>query len=212
MAMMPMALMMMLSAGLAPRIAPRIGPRLTMATGIGLGAIGVALMAIRVSVDGGYASILPGMLAIGLGMGLSMTPSTEAITSSLPPDRQGVASALNDVTREFGTALGVALLGAVLTAGYRSAIGPRLDGLPDDVASTARAGIGNALAGVNGEPASETVIRAARESFVDGWQHAMWAGTAVMAALFIFVLARGPQRPATPLSSPLTDRYLEGAL
>ena len=43
---------------------------------------------------------------------------------------QGVASALNDVTREFGTALGVALLGAVLTAGYRSAIDARLDGVP----------------------------------------------------------------------------------
>lgn len=42
-------------------------------------------------------------------MGFSMTPSTEAITSSLPADQQGVASALNDITRELGTALGVAL-------------------------------------------------------------------------------------------------------
>ncbi|MEU6269776.1 hypothetical protein [Saccharopolyspora shandongensis] len=45
-------------------------------------------------------------------------------------ERQGVASALNDVTREFGTALGVALL----SAGYRSAITPRLDGVPADTA------------------------------------------------------------------------------
>ncbi len=42
---------------------------------------------------------------MGVGMGLSMTPSTEAITASLPRAKQGVASALNDVTREFGTAL-----------------------------------------------------------------------------------------------------------
>lgn len=210
-AMMPMALLMMVAAGVAPRLAPRIGARSTMAVGIALSGIGVALMASRVSVDGGYASILPGMLAIGLGMGLSMTPSTEAITSSLPPDRQGVASALNDVTREFGTALGVALLGAVLTAGYRSAISPRLIGLPDDVANTAREGIGNALAGSNGEPATEPVIRAARESFVDGWQDAMWAGAAVMAALFIYILARGPQRPAETHSTTPTHRFLEGA-
>jgi hypothetical protein len=59
------------------------------------------------------------MLVIGLGMGLAMTPSTEAITVSLPLERLGVASALNDTTREFGSALGVALLGAVLASGYR---------------------------------------------------------------------------------------------
>ncbi|CAM5328065.1 hypothetical protein SANTM175S_08092 [Streptomyces antimycoticus] len=87
-------------------------------------------MALFVSVDGGYLSILAGMLAMGIGMGLSMTPSTEAITSSLPRAKQGVASALNDVTREFGTALGVAMLGALLANGYRSAIDDKLDGVP----------------------------------------------------------------------------------
>jgi predicted MFS family arabinose efflux permease len=117
-----------------------------MAAGGTLGGLGLALLALRVSVDGGYLSVLPGMIAMGFGMGLSMTPSTEAITSSLPRDRQGIASALNDVTRELGTALGVALLGAMLTAGYRSAITPRIDGLPADVAGSAREGIATALA------------------------------------------------------------------
>src|SRR5690606_38665224 len=58
-----------------------------------------------------------GLIIMGLGMGFSMTPATETITSSLPADRQGVASALNDITRELGTALGVALLGPLVTAG-----------------------------------------------------------------------------------------------
>jgi hypothetical protein len=128
-------------------------------------------------------------------MGLSMTPSTEAITGSLPRERQGVASALNDVTREFGTALGVALLGAVLSAGYRSSIDARLGGVPADVADTARDGVANAVAAADGAGSqAEALVRAAHESFVDGWQHAMWAGTAVMAALFVHVLARGPRR------------------
>lgn len=116
-ALMPMAVAMMTTSGLAPGLAARIGARSTMATGIALAGAGHALMALIVSVDGGYLPILPGMLAMGVGMGLSMTPSTEAITGSLPRERQGVASALNDVTREFGTALGVALLGALLSAG-----------------------------------------------------------------------------------------------
>jgi predicted MFS family arabinose efflux permease len=196
-ALMPMALLMMAASVLAPRLAARAGARSTMAAGIFLGGAGLALMAGLVSVDGGYLSVLPGMLAMGLGMGLAMTPSTEAITVSLPRSRQGVASALNDVTREFGTALGVALLGAVLSAGYRDAIGSRLDGVPADAASTAREGIANALAaaGAPGVPSQE-LIRAAQESFVDGWQQAMWAGAGVMTLLLAYVLTRGPRRQA----------------
>ncbi|MFF0366383.1 MFS transporter [Micromonospora sp. NPDC005087] len=209
-ALMPMAAMMMLASGLAPRLAARVGARATMASGILLGGAGLALMASFVSVDGGYMAILPGMLAMGLGMGLTQTPSTEAITSALPRERQGVASALNDVTREFGTALGVALLGAVLTAGYRNAIDSRLDGVPDDAAGTARQGIANAIAAADGAGTqAQALIRAAQESFVNGWQQAMWAGVAVMTILLVYVLARGPQRipPTTPTTeaSPTSD-------
>ncbi|MEU7858625.1 MFS transporter [Nonomuraea sp. NPDC049141] len=193
-ALMPMALLMMFASGLAPRVAARIGSRSTMASGIFLGGAGLALMATSVSVDGGYLSILPGMLAMGLGMGVTMTPSTEAITTALPRARQGVASALNDVTREFGSALGVALLGAVLTAGYRGAIDSRLDGVPYDAAATAREGVANALAAADRVgPQARALTRGAQESFVDGWQQAMWAGAVVMAVLFVYVLARGPR-------------------
>ncbi|MFF7247114.1 MFS transporter [Embleya sp. NPDC008237] len=195
-ALMPMAVLMMAASGLAPRLAARVGPRATMATGIFLAGAGSALMAALVSVDGGYLSVLPGMLLMGIGMGVSMTPSTEAITSALPQESQGVASALNDVTREFGTALGVALLGALLSSGYRDAIDSRLAGVPQGPADTAREGVANALDVANRTgPHAQTVIQAARESFVDGWQQAMWAGVAVMAALFLYVLARGPQSP-----------------
>jgi EmrB/QacA subfamily drug resistance transporter len=193
-AMMPMALLMMFASGLAPRAAARIGGRSTMAAGIAVAGAGLALMAALVSVDGGYFSVLPGMLAMGLGMGLTMTPSTEAITSALPRERQGVASALNDVTREFGTALGVALLGAVLSAGYRTAIDSHLAGLPASTADPARNGITNAIAAADN---SAPLIRAAQDSFVTGWQHAIWVGTGIMAALLVHVVARGPHRPAS---------------
>ncbi len=193
-AMMPMALLMMLASGLAPGISIHIGSRFTMATGIMFGSIGAALMAAFVSVEGGYLSVLPGMLTMGLGMGLTMTPSTEAITSALPADRQGVASALNDITRELGTALGVALLGALVTAGYSNAIGSRLDLLPMGIAAVAREGIANALA-IAPRAASQSgmLIRVAKESFVQGWQHAMWIGAGVMAVLFIYILVLGPK-------------------
>ncbi|MCZ4602298.1 MFS transporter [Streptomyces sp. Lzd4kr] len=196
-ALMPMAVMMMMASGLAPKLAARVGSRSTMAVGIALAGVGLALMALFVSVDGGYLTILPGMLAMGLGMGLSMTPSTEAITASLPREKQGVASALNDVTREFGTALGVALLGALLANGYRSAIDGRLNGIPQETADTAREGVANAVeAAGSAGPHTQDLLHAAQQSFVDGWQQAMWAGVAVMGALFVYVAFRGPKDTA----------------
>lgn len=199
-ALMPMAVFMMLSSGLAPYLAARVGPRFTMAFGVALSAVGLALMALILSVDGGYLSILPGMVAMGLGMGLSMTPSTEAITSSLPREKQGVASALNDVTREFGTALGVAMLGALLSAGYRDSIDDKLTGVPAGTADVAREGIANAMAAAGTDTTySQQIIQASQNAFVDGWQQALWTGVAVMGAVFVFVLTRGPQNP---LSAP----------
>ncbi|MCS7476885.1 MFS transporter [Umezawaea endophytica] len=193
-AMMPMAVMMMVASGLAPRMAARVGARSTMTAGIALAGTGLALMALFVTVEGGYPSILPGLLATGVGMGLSMTPSTVAITGSLPREQQGVASALNDITREFGTALGVALLGALLSAGYRDSIDDRLDGVPQAAADTAREGVANAVevSGSTG-PYAPQIVDAAQHSFVEGWQRSLWTGALVMAALFVHITLRGPK-------------------
>ncbi|HCF1766113.1 MULTISPECIES: MFS transporter [Hyphomicrobiales] len=199
---MPMALLMMVFSGVAPLLSARIGPKTTIAGGVLLGATGLALMSLLVSVDGGYLSVLPGMVAMGIGMGLAMAPSTEAITSSLPRDQQGVASALNDVTRELGTSLGVALLGAVFAAGYTSAIAPRLAGFPGDAARLAGQNIANAMALADGGlPYADSLYRAAQEAFVESWQQAMWVGVGVMALLFLFIVLRGPERPASTEST-----------
>lgn len=200
-AMMPMALLMMLASGLAPRLAARIGARASMVTGLTIATGGLALMAGFVSADGGYLSVLPGLIAMGLGSGLAMTPSTEAITSSLPREQQGVASALNDLARELGAALGIALLGGVLVAGYQGAIAGRLSGVPEELAATARDGIANATAiSQTAGTYKEQILTAANDAFIAGWQQAMWVGVAVMTVLVIFVLFRGPDS-STPSES-----------
>ncbi|WP_230196911.1 MFS transporter [Streptomyces coriariae] len=200
-ALMPLAVAMMAASGLAPKLAVQIGPRATMSAGIALIGLSLALMALFVSVDGGYLSILPGIIVMGIGLALSMVPSTEAITLSLPREKQGVASALNDVTREFGTALGVAMLGAILSAGYRNAIDDRLDGIPQGSADTAREGIANALEASGGAGShAQDLVHAAKQSYVDGWQQSMWAGVAVMGVLFVYIALRGPKN-ATPAAA-----------
>ncbi len=91
---------------------------------------------------------------------------------------------------------------ALLSAGYRGAIDDRLAGVPEGPAEMARGGVANAVEAANGAgPYAQELIRAGRESFVDGWQNAMWAGTVVMAALFLYVLVRGPRRPARTVAS-----------
>ena len=62
------------------------------------------------------------LVMMALGLAFATTPATTAITASLPPAKQGVASAVNDVAREFGSALGIAVLGATLTHSYKTAM------------------------------------------------------------------------------------------
>ena len=195
---MPMALLMMVASGLAPRLAGRVGVRAAMLAGLSVATAGLALLAALVSTETGYLAVLPGLVAMGLGAGLAMTPATEAITSSLPREQQGVASAVNDLTRELGAALGVALLGGLLAAGYRSAVADRLDGVPSALARAAGEGVANAdalsrTAGVH----ADQIATAARQAFVVAWQGAIWAGVGVMAALVLVVALRGPR--ATPV-------------
>ncbi|MEP1123195.1 MAG: DHA2 family efflux MFS transporter permease subunit [Ilumatobacter sp.] len=189
----PMAALMMPTSTIAPRIAGRFGARRTMMAGVTIFGAGMVTLALRASVEGGYLSVLPGLMIIGLGMGLTMTPATEAITATLPAAKQGVASALNDTSREVGGALGVALLGSILSSGYRSAIAPSLVGLPDDVVQEASEGIGSAyLAAENAGADAPRIIDAAQHAFVDGWVSSMWVGVVMAAVALVILVVRGP--------------------
>lgn len=190
----PMAALMMPLSSAAPLIARRVGTRTMFVVGIGSIAVGLALMAAMASVDGGYWSVVPGLVVLSVGIGLTMTPGTSAITGALPVEEQGVASALNDTVRELGGAVGIALVGSVLNAGYASSVADATTGLPPVAAATVEEGIGGAIAvatqmGAQGEP----VLSAAREAFVDGWALSMWisTGLAVGAAVMAAVLTPG---------------------
>ena len=74
-----------------------------------------------------------GILLFGTGLSLSATPATVAITSALPNEKQGVASAVNDTAREVGSAIGIAILGAALTNTYKSEISNVTSSLPLEI-------------------------------------------------------------------------------
>ena len=202
----PMAAVMMPLSTVAPTIAKRIGQRRTLLIGSALFASGLALLAMMVSVEGGYWSILPGLLVLGVGIGLLMSPSTTAITESLPEEHQGVASALNDTVREFGGAVGIALLGSVLNAGYRSSVSGSTGELSPELAHRVEEGIGSAYASAGPLGAQgPQVLDAARHALVDGWQLSMWVSVAMAAAVFVFLAVRGPARRTVEQALPMVD-------
>jgi EmrB/QacA subfamily drug resistance transporter len=187
---MPIAVVMMPLSTVAPRIASRVGYRAMFTIGTGLFATGLAMMASMASVSGGYWSVLPGFLVLGVGMGLAQTPATTAITASLPVEEQGVASALNDTVREFGGALGIALVGSILSAGYRSGLGSAPDVLPPEAAEAVRSGIGGAsYVAQQAGSAGEQIMAVARGAFVDGLSQSLWvaAGITLLAGIAAFV-------------------------
>lgn len=193
-ALLPMALLMMPMSALAPHVTRRIGLRAILVLGSLLVAGGLALMALFAGAESGYMSVLPGIVVAGIGLGLVMTPSTEAITGSLPAAEQGVASALNDTVRELGGALGIALVGSVLSAGYRASVSDATAALPAEIARTVEEGIGNAVAVASQSgPAGEAILAEARNAFVDGWTISMWVsvGLALLAAVFAAVSTPG---------------------
>lgn len=204
---MPLALLMTAASGLAPRVSARLGIRATMAAGLLLAVAGLVLMASLVDVEGGYLDLVPGLVVLGIGSGLAMTPSTEAVTGALPTEQQGVASAINDLTRELGAALGVALLGGLLTAGYRSSVGPALDALPRDLASAAEEGLANAaVAAQDAGAQGDLLMDAAAAAFVSGWQRSMWVGAVVTAVLLVVVLRTAPRVAVRPSDRTTDDR------
>jgi EmrB/QacA subfamily drug resistance transporter len=121
----PVALTVVATAPRVPRLVERVGVRPVGPTGLGLMAVGLFVLS---SMDAGsaYWHLLAGGLLLGLGMALAATPATTAIVESLPDEKQGLASAVNDASREIGGALGIAVLGSVLTD-HVSHLGPGMD-------------------------------------------------------------------------------------
>lgn len=196
----PMAVAMMPLSTMAPGIAHRVGYRRTVITGMVLVAAALVWFAFVADPDSGYLPILPALIVLGVGVGLAMSPSTTAITASLPEDKQGVASALNDTVREMGGAIGIALIGSILNAQYRANIAITADNLPAELAEPVKEGIGGALAvGSQAGPDGATIIDAARQAFADGLGPAMLAAAALCVVAATFTALTGlRQRRTTP--------------
>ncbi|MEF2977160.1 DHA2 family efflux MFS transporter permease subunit [Subtercola sp. YIM 133946] len=96
-------------------ITPRVGTRLPIIVGLALQAVGIFWLALILSPDASYASMVGPFLFAGIGMGLVFAPSSTAVLVNMAPADQAKASGTNSVVREIGVALGIAVLTAVFT-------------------------------------------------------------------------------------------------
>lgn len=145
-----------------------------------------------------YAVFGTGIVLLAKGMALSGAPSTTAITRSLPPGEQGVVSAVNDTAREFGSALGIAVLGSILTATYKSGIQDAIAGLPPEIASAIESSIA-----VTQSPrvadfgaAATPIIAAAKDAFLSGVTTVLLVAACVLALTALLTAAFDPRRKA----------------
>jgi EmrB/QacA subfamily drug resistance transporter len=120
-AFLPMTLGIVVGAGIAQQLIRRVGVRAVAVGGIALAATGMALMT-RVPVDGSYAGdLLPGLLPMAIGMGLTFVPITLLGTSNVEADDAGLASGLFNTAQQVGGALGLAVLSTLAASRTASA-------------------------------------------------------------------------------------------
>jgi EmrB/QacA subfamily drug resistance transporter len=136
------------------RLAATIGNRLLILTGMLVMASSFALLS-TVSADTGFAIPAIALGLLGLGAGVAMPAAVGALMGTIPPEKAGVGSALNDTIQQAGTALGIAILGSLLSSGFTRK-------MPADAPEQAKHSITGALAAAHGDTG---LIDAARDAF-----------------------------------------------
>jgi Na+/melibiose symporter-like transporter len=193
----PMAATMMVIAPNSARLVERIGTKRVVATGLIVAAIGLLLMS-RLSENASYTDVVISLVVMSAGLALVMPPCTESIMGSLPRAKAGVGSAVNDTTREIGGALGVAILGSVLSSSYRPDVQDAVAGspLPATAVDAVSDQIGAAMEvarDIGGAP-GQALADAAGRAFVDGQSVSFVIGAAALALGAVIVALFLPAR------------------
>ena len=187
---------------IAARLTVLCGARLTTSLGLGIIALGMGLAA-TLGVSTGDVQILTILFVASAGIGMAMTPATDAIMGAVPPEKFGVGSAVNDTTRELGGALGIAILGSFWQGSYADRIAGAAAVLPPDAAQAVRgsfAGAAAAAARLGGVPGA-ALLEAARSAFVGALDWTCLVGVAfavaglAVAAVYLPARAAGPGAP-----------------
>lgn len=167
-------------------LAKHMRPAFAMAGGAALAAIGFLLLT-QTGATGGLATLVTASVIWSIGLAPVYILATDLIVTAAPAERAGAASAISETATELGGALGIAIIGSIATAVYRSLMANVVStGVPADIASAARSTLGGALAAAEQLPlqAGGPMLIAARAAFTQGM-----ILSAVIAAVAMVVIA-----------------------
>jgi MFS transporter, DHA2 family, integral membrane protein len=169
----PWAIVYMLAAPRSAPLVERFGQRAVVAGGLVVVSGGLTILALS-GVHANYPLLAVSLVVTAIGMGMVTAPSTGAIMASLPLNKAGVGSAVNDTSRELGGALGVAVVGSIVSSLYRSGLTNRIGTLPA-TARDAGSSLGVALRDAANAPgpAGRALAGAARAAYVHAFDVAM---------------------------------------
>jgi DHA2 family multidrug resistance protein-like MFS transporter len=201
---------------LAPLLVRIARPAYVVAGGLAVAAVGLGLLA-QVESDSSVALIVLGSIVIALGVAAPVTLGTDLVVGSVPPERAGVASGISETGAELGGALGIAVLGSIGVAVYRSEIADAVPpGVPSDTSATAEDTLGGATEAVESLPGQvgDSLLDAARDAFTQGLQVAALTGAvvAVVAAVAAAVLLRRARPGSGEESAPGAAEAAVGAM
>ena len=206
--MLPVAGSLMVAATIAGALAGRLGPKAIALVGI-LITLGGMLWMSQIQVDTPYGTLAIGLVMFGFGIGLAMTVLTDTVMAAVPVSEAGIASATNDVSRELGSALGIAILGSVVNGVYRQDVLRALDGAVDPaLRATVADGIGSAHAAARElTPAlAATVIDVSGTAFVGAMTSGMYVGVGFIVVSFAIAVVMVPRRMQQQVVSEETVR------
>jgi EmrB/QacA subfamily drug resistance transporter len=201
--MIPLSLGLMIGATSSSRLVLRAGTKVVVAAGMTL--LTVTMLVVLTWTPSISVAVITGWwLVLGLAMGSVMAPATDAVMGAVPEAKAGVASAMNDVTRQVGGSLGVAVVGSLVTTIYTSRIGDAMPALPSALKAPVEASIGGANAVAARLPAAVAarVTAAAADAFTTAMGYGLLAAAVVTALVIAVVLVRLParHRPAVEAS------------
>ncbi len=211
----PQAAVLMTTAPLSALVVQRIGNKLVVGTGLIL--VSASLFAFQVLNPASSVWAVIGVTVLmGIGMGNVMAPATDSIMGSLPRSKAGVGSAMNDTTRQVGGAVGVAVLGSILTSAYSTNIGQALAGkVPPSLIGSLDNNVSDAVALARSAPAAHpyttTIVSAAHSSFMSGLHEATTlAGfVTVVAAACVFLWLPARARDEEPVAAGASDGHVD---
>jgi EmrB/QacA subfamily drug resistance transporter len=194
---------MAIGAPIAMKLTEVVGTRVVLATGM-LVTSGALLALATTSIDDGYGRFAVVLAVLGAGMGFILSPATHSVMSSLPADKAGVGSAVNDSVGQIGGALGVAVLGSILSSSYSGRMPADVAGVP--LPDGASEGLGATLrvAAQLDEGHAASLVRVAQESFVHAMDVTVLVAAGITLAGAVAAAIWMPGRNAQP-GLPATD-------